>query len=364
MDSSADKLAAVSAILKGVDPKSDDKPHQVCFDIEDSEYAENKAAIDAIEATIQPHFFKFLKATGRKRIFSLVSMIAPPKIANEKYLEELMAFDKAENAYLAKHKNLKGFAEEKPKPPADLTYYHAFIPTKTIQRGSKGSLPPTTYYDYSNGANRKNLKYADLKVNDSGYLFGRITMEQICFTAKDKPYKAVIKLEEFIRLQQNERVSTGDHADDNDVRADLEALFMTRTTAPSEIAGLLTALVSFAMMFAPLTSHTYIVGSLCYLLATGFCYAAGTAIVYEIIGRAGASASMQYALFTAAQNQAIAYVIWFDGKGYDLKKSPLGLFAFDGGANIIGACFLCGMIFYVLPRFLPERSAEHHYGLS
>jgi PAT family beta-lactamase induction signal transducer AmpG len=118
------------------------------------------------------------------------------------------------------------------------------------------------------------------------------------------------------------------------------------------LAGALTAAVGIGMSFLPLTPTGYTIGSLVYLLVTGLCYAAFTAVVLDIIGNAGHSAATQYTLFTAAGNQAIAYVTWFNGKGYDWFKNhghrpTSGMLLTDAGLNLLGIAVLSVMLLVV-----------------
>jgi MFS transporter, PAT family, beta-lactamase induction signal transducer AmpG len=113
------------------------------------------------------------------------------------------------------------------------------------------------------------------------------------------------------------------------------------------IAGAATAICAVAMAIAPMNQATYIVGALFYLLITGLCYAAFTAAVLEIIGNAGATASTQYVLFTAAGNFAIAYVVKLEGYGYTWWQStygqataPRGVMFADAALNMAGVIVL------------------------
>ena len=67
------------------------------------------------------------------------------------------------------------------------------------------------------------------------------------------------------------------------------------------LSGALTALCGLAMMVAPLSPTTYAVGVSVYLFIAGFCYAAFSAAVLETIGKGGAAASTQYALFVVVR---------------------------------------------------------------
>lgn len=125
------------------------------------------------------------------------------------------------------------------------------------------------------------------------------------------------------------------------------------------LSGVLTAAVGVALAFAPLTPAAYQVGCLAYLAVTGLCYAAFSAVVFEIIGKAGHSASTQYTLFTAAGNQAIAYVTWLDGRGYDLFKArhlqpTSGMLYTDAAANLVGVGLLAMMLMVVFRKRAPQ----------
>ncbi len=78
------------------------------------------------------------------------------------------------------------------------------------------------------------------------------------------------------------------------------------------LSGALTAAVGALMMLGGMNATTYLVGVAAYLLVSGLCYAAFSAVVLEAIGKAGHSAAAQYTLFTAAGNAAVTYVGFFD----------------------------------------------------
>src|SRR5262249_4691010 len=104
-------------------------------------------------------------------------------------------------------------------------------------------------------------------------------------------------------------------------------------------SGALTAAVGIGMAPAPLSPPTYLVGVCAYFLVSGFCYAAFSAVVLEAIGRAGASASAQYALFVAAGNFAITYVGWLDTR-FHHTYGPRGLLGVDAALNLGGVVAL------------------------
>jgi MFS transporter, PAT family, beta-lactamase induction signal transducer AmpG len=120
-------------------------------------------------------------------------------------------------------------------------------------------------------------------------------------------------------------------------------------------SGALIALVDVAMACGPQTPAVYIAGTLAYSLAAGFCFAAFTAVVLEIIGKVDRSAATQYTLFDAAGNLATSYLAWMDGHGYDYFKArhlpgSAGLLLTDAGMNIAGIVGLCLMMWLVFGR--------------
>jgi len=101
------------------------------------------------------------------------------------------------------------------------------------------------------------------------------------------------------------------------------------------LSGGLTALCAAAMAAAPLSPTTYAVGASVYLLITGLCYAAFSAAVLETIGKGGAAASTQYALFVSCGNLAISYVGFVDTR-FDKGFGPRGLLGVDAAMNVAG----------------------------
>ena len=101
------------------------------------------------------------------------------------------------------------------------------------------------------------------------------------------------------------------------------------------LAGGLTAMCGLVMMAAPLTPMTYAVGVSVYLFITGYCYSAFSAAVLETIGKGGAAASTQYALFVSCGNLAIAYVGFIDTRFHE-GYGPRGLLAVDAALNVAG----------------------------
>lgn len=104
-------------------------------------------------------------------------------------------------------------------------------------------------------------------------------------------------------------------------------------------AGLLTALVAAAMSAGPATPTTYAVFGGLYLFVAGLCYAAFSAVVLQIVGQSTGGAATQYTLFTAAGNQAIAYVLALDGWAYRAGGAT-ALLRCDAALNAAGVACL------------------------
>lgn len=109
------------------------------------------------------------------------------------------------------------------------------------------------------------------------------------------------------------------------------------------LSGVLTALCGIGMAMAGLTPTVFLLGGLAYLLVAGLAYTAFSAVVYEIVGTAGKTASTLYSVFPAVGNQAIAYTMFFDGKG-PKWFGPKGVLWADAGLNLIGVAFLLTLL--------------------
>ncbi|MCA1663628.1 MAG: hypothetical protein LC659_05060, partial [Myxococcales bacterium] len=112
------------------------------------------------------------------------------------------------------------------------------------------------------------------------------------------------------------------------------------------LSGGLTAVCALAMMAAPVSPATYAYGVTAYLFVTGLCYAGFSAVVLETIGKGGAAASTQYALFVSCGNLAINYVGFVDTR-FDKGYGPRGLLGVDAAMNVFGVIAL-----YFLFRWL------------
>jgi len=110
--------------------------------------------------------------------------------------------------------------------------------------------------------------------------------------------------------------------------------------------GALTAVCCIVMALAPQSEVTFIVGASCYLLVAGLCYAAFSALIYQISGSAKEGASSLYTIFSAAGNQAIAYTLFLDGKAHAVWNTN-GLLWCDAALNACGVVVLLLLLFTV-----------------
>jgi PAT family beta-lactamase induction signal transducer AmpG len=98
-------------------------------------------------------------------------------------------------------------------------------------------------------------------------------------------------------------------------------------------AGLLNGLATLTLMAGD-RSSVYFVGTVLYLVTTGFGYARFTALVMDVLGPGGHGVSTRYSLFLAAGNLPIAYVLWLDGQGFR-RFGTHGLFGVDAAGNFL-----------------------------
>jgi MFS family permease len=123
------------------------------------------------------------------------------------------------------------------------------------------------------------------------------------------------------------------------------------------LAGVLTAACCVLMALAPVNQNTYIVGILAYLLIAGLAYSAFSAVVYEIVGTAGSTASTLYSVFPAAANQAIAYTMFIDGQANHLW-GVRGLLWADAAMNIAGVIALLFLLRIAFPDKRTNAATE------
>jgi PAT family beta-lactamase induction signal transducer AmpG len=125
------------------------------------------------------------------------------------------------------------------------------------------------------------------------------------------------------------------------------------------LSGALLSVVGVSIMMAPIRPMTYAVGVTAYFFVSGLCYAAFSAVVLESIGRAGASASTQYTLFSAAGNFAITYVGWINTRFH--QHGPQGLWASDALLNLGGVVILALMMKFVFNR---KEATSNHFDVA
>ncbi len=81
-------------------------------------------------------------------------------------------------------------------------------------------------------------------------------------------------------------------------------------------------------------SFRYFVGTLLYLMTTGFCWARYVALLVDIIGPGGHDASTWYSLLVAAGSIPLAYMTWLDGWGFHAFGTH-GLLWMDAAGNLV-----------------------------
>lgn len=125
------------------------------------------------------------------------------------------------------------------------------------------------------------------------------------------------------------------------------------------LSGILTAVCAVAMSLFPSIPATYVVGVSVYMLIAGLAYSAFSAVVYEIVGTAGVSASTLYSIFPAAGNQAIAYTMFLDGQA-NRVFGVRGMLWADAVLNIAGAVLLVWLMRAVMKKnkTTPETGSE------
>ena len=79
--------------------------------------------------------------------------------------------------------------------------------------------------------------------------------------------------------------------------------------------GLVNAASTGILCLGPTNPTTYLVGTVLYLISVGVGYANFTAIVLQVIGKAGASACSRYAIAVGLGNAPVAYMAAVDGLG-------------------------------------------------
>ena len=98
------------------------------------------------------------------------------------------------------------------------------------------------------------------------------------------------------------------------------------------IAGLAAAVSAGAMLLAPMTPTTYLVGSAAYALSTGFCYTAFMSLALDLVGTNTAATGTRFTLFMAAVNVPVVYMLLLDGLGQE-RFGVRGMIGVDALAN-------------------------------
>jgi PAT family beta-lactamase induction signal transducer AmpG len=111
-------------------------------------------------------------------------------------------------------------------------------------------------------------------------------------------------------------------------------------------AGIAASVCGLCMAFAAHTATTFTFGVLAYNASAGACYAAFSALGFQLVGKDNPVASTLLGLFAAMLNGAIVYMTWFDGVGYRFFGAT-GLLCVDAGMSLLAA----------IPLFWLVRSA-------
>jgi uncharacterized protein YceK len=118
--------------------------------------------------------------------------------------------------------------------------------------------------------------------------------------------------------------------------------------------GLMNAGSIGVLCLGPTNSASYLVGTVFYLVTVGAGYANFTAIVLQVIGDKGTSASSRYAITVSLGNIPVAYMAAVDGLGAKWWGTR-GLSGIDMGVSaLVGTLYL---LFYWL--WIKPRWAEH-----
>jgi PAT family beta-lactamase induction signal transducer AmpG len=100
------------------------------------------------------------------------------------------------------------------------------------------------------------------------------------------------------------------------------------------VIGLLTGASLAVIAAAPLRAPTYLIGAATYALCTGAGYAAFMALALELLGSDPAASGTLFALFMAASNVPIVYMLRLDGLGHR-HFGVRGMLVADGAANAV-----------------------------
>jgi MFS family permease len=118
------------------------------------------------------------------------------------------------------------------------------------------------------------------------------------------------------------------------------------------IAGLLTALSACAMLLAPLSPTTYVVGAAGYAFAIGICYAAFMSLAFELVGSSSSASGTRFTLFMTTVNVPVVYMLRLDGIGHR-RWGVRGMLAVDALSNA-----LFGILFLAIIGLIRSRYAR------
>ena len=116
-------------------------------------------------------------------------------------------------------------------------------------------------------------------------------------------------------------------------------------------AGLVIALVAFAMAALPKTAGPYVACVLAYNAGLGLCYATFAGFVLEVIGK-GAAAT-KYNIFASLSNMPIYLMTRIDGEVSE-RHGRIAMLLVDGGSGVLGAVLLAGVVLALRTR--PARA--------
>lgn len=129
---------------------------------------------------------------------------------------------------------------------------------------------------------------------------------------------------------------------------------MNRKLAYALMGGA-TAMAAFAMAAGPMTTDTYIWGSLAYSFANGAGFAAFAGMVLEMVSD-GAAVTTKYSLFVAASNFAISYTTALDGHASEFRGiGTRATIAADGLITLVGISIVA-VIFVLFLRKKPAAA--------
>jgi MFS transporter, PAT family, beta-lactamase induction signal transducer AmpG len=126
---------------------------------------------------------------------------------------------------------------------------------------------------------------------------------------------------------------------------------MNRKLAYALMGGA-TAMCAFAMAAGPMTTTTYIWGSLAYSLANGAGFAAFAGMVLEMVSD-GAAVTTKYSLFVAASNFAISYTTALDGRASEFRGMGTRATIAADGLITLGGITIVALIFVLFLRKKP-----------